>query len=326
MLSLISNILDLSRANSNLLIMESIPFQLTTLLQRLEHLLIEQARSKQLLLTLDNHFHLVKKQPMGDLTRLQQVLLNLLSNAIKFTPKGEISLNITPQQVADHSVSLRFEVQDNGIGISTQQQKKLFRPFSQADSSTTRQYGGSGLGLAISQKLVQRMGGELGIRSKQGKGSCFFFTLTFPLQAVKSKKEVIPIVTVTPTTTTSLIECRILLVDDDEMNRFFGRKIFKAIGVQVETADSGEDAIHCLQKQLFDVVFMDISMPGIDGYETTRRIRADEQFNNLCIIALTAHAIKGERARCLAAGMNDYLTKPFEIEKLENMIRQWATH
>ncbi len=323
MLSLINDILDLARLDSHLLSMESTPFQLDSTLKQVDQLLVEQARSKPLYLTLDNRFHPLNKQLSGDPTRLKQVLLNLLNNAIKFTPQGEITLTVTPQEVSGENAKLLFEVRDTGIGMSAEQQQTLFQPFSQADSSTARKYGGSGLGLAISHKLVKRMGGELEVESKQGQGSRFFFTLIFSLQDSLAEDERDALAEKT-TSTMPLSDYRILLVDDDEMNRFFGSKIFKAIGVQVETAESGENALECIQTQTFDLVFMDVSMPGMDGYETTRQIRADKRFSSLPVVALTAHAIAGERERCLDAGMNDYLTKPFEMEQLQMMVQRWV--
>ena len=328
MLSLINDILDLARVDSSLLPMENIPFKLDTVLQQVEELLLEQAHSKHLVLTLENGFNPLKKQLLGDPTRLQQILLNLLNNAIKFTLQGEVSLTVTPQKISSESATLLIEVHDSGIGMSVEQQQKLFRPFSQADSSTSRKYGGSGLGLAISYKLVQRMGGELKVASRAERGSRFFFTLTFPLQDIFPEMETSTVMT-TPTiastsaTITSLASLRILLVDDDDINLFLGKELFKTLGVQVETAESGEQAIRYIKAQTFDLVFMDVSMPEMDGYETTRRIRADGNFSDLPVIALTAHAIIGERERCLAAGMNDYLTKPYELEQLQKMIQYW---
>lgn len=317
MLALINDILDLARLDSQLLSIEQKPFQLNHILSQLEQLLGEQAREKQLKLLINNRFHPLKKQLSGDPIRLQQILLNLLNNAVKFTPQGEIRLNITPQAIAADSATLLFEVRDTGIGMSAKQQQKLFQPFSQADSSTSRRYGGSGLGLAISHKLVTRMGGELQVESTPEHGSRFFFTLTLPLQALLE-----PVAVNTPSVwQTSLHGLRILLVDDDEMNRFFGSRLLESLGVTVTLADSGEQALQYLQTQSFDLIFMDVSMPGMDGYTATRRIRANPRLCNLPIIALTAHAIAGEQERCLAAGMNAYLTKPFQREALSLILQ-----
>ncbi len=317
MLSLINDILDLARLDSRLLHIENTLFQLNPVLQQVEQLLIEQAHRKHLKLMLKNDLHALEKQFLGDPTRLKQVLLNLLSNAIKFTSQGKVTLTVTSQNISTESTRLLFEVRDTGIGISEEQLQKLFQPFSQADSSTARKYGGSGLGLAISHKLVQCMGGELKLESKLGQGSHFFFTLEFPLQDLTPELKASLPVDYSPLTVTAF---HVLLVDDDEMNRFFGSELLKSLGVEVEVAESGKKTLQLLKEQLFDLVLMDVNMPEMNGYETTRRIRAYKHCNELPIIALTARAIAGERKRCLAAGMDDYLSKPFDIEQLQLMI------
>ncbi|MGB1256640.1 MAG: ATP-binding protein [Thiolinea sp.] len=315
MLALINDILDLARLDSSLLNVESIPFRLEQVLQQIDQLLGEQAKSKGLRLTLDNQFLVLNKQLQGDPTRLQQILLNLLSNAIKFTDYGVVSLKVIPRLVEANRAVLLFEVCDTGVGISAEQQKKLFQPFSQLDSSTARKYGGSGLGLAISQKLVRRMGGELKVDSKSGAGSCFFFELAFELQ---TKENEVPQPVAEDVSLPD--DLRVLLVDDDEMNRFFGKKLLSHLKVQATVAESGEEALQLLRSQAFEVVFMDISMPGMDGYETTRCIREENVHPDLLIIALTAHAIAGERERCLEAGMNSYLSKPFKLEDMKRIL------
>ncbi len=315
MLELINDILDLARLDSRLLQTESIPVRLGQVLQKINQLLSEEAKSKSLQFRLDNRFLSINKQLLGDPTRLQQVLLNLLGNAIKFTPQGQVSLTVIPEVITVDSARLLFEVRDTGVGMSMEQQKKLFQPFSQMDSSTARKFGGSGLGLAISQKLVRLMGGELQVESKPGLGSCFSFSLDFILQEpeVEGPKS--------DRGYSSLPDdYRVLLVDDDEMNRFFGKKLLSLLGIDAAVAESGEEVLFLLKTQPFDLVFMDVSMPGMDGYETTRRIRQDGSYSDLVIVALTAHAIAGERERCLAAGMNDYLSKPFDLEDIERIL------
>lgn len=218
MLALINDILDPARLDSQLLCVESQPFQLDIVLAQTEQLVTGQARDKQLKLVFSNRFHLLQKQLLGDPVRLRQILLNLLNNATKFTSWGEVRLMVTPQAITNDSVTLLFEIRDTGIGMSAEQQQKLFQPFSQADSSTPRQYGGFGLGLAISRKLVRRMGGELQVESIPARGSRFFFNLTFLLQA----STVSPAVDPDLACQSGWSGLRILLVDDDEMNRFFG--------------------------------------------------------------------------------------------------------
>ena len=217
---------------------------------------------------------------------------------------------------------LTFAVEDTGIGLTLEQQALLFKPFAQADSSTSRRYGGSGLGLVISQQLVAQMGGTLQLESSPSKGSRFLFSLTLPiipppeLAAVETS--------LAPSDWTAEIRhAHILLVDDDDLNHFFVPKLLQRFGVNVSVASSGQQAIQEVGARTFDLVFMDVSMPDMDGYETARRIRRFKPANELPIIALTAHAIVGERERCLAAGMDDFLTKPFALEDLQQIMQRW---
>ncbi|EIJ35532.1 hybrid sensor histidine kinase/response regulator [Thiothrix nivea] len=301
MLNLVNDILDLSSLESPQLVLEQQPFTLGNILANLDTLLHDRARQKGLRFNLHSSFP-IDTNLSGDPTRLSQILLNLLDNAIRFTEKGRVDLFINEETTANPTqVLLHFEVADSGIGIPPTQQDHLFEPFTQAHSNIGRRYGGTGLGLAISRKLVERMGGQLAVESIPDEGSRFFFMLTFPKNRAYS----------------------ILLVDDDEMNLFFVREILQLSGAQVTTASGGSEAIRLLYTQHVDLVFMDVSMPEMDGHETTRRIRADPRFANLPIIALTAHALPGERERCLAARMSDYLTKPVETETLRQCIAHW---
>ncbi len=328
-MDLINKILDLGRMGSDEFSLEKNPFELDKTLQEIGQLLTEKAKNKQLPLYIRNHTSLSGKLLTGDAMRLKQVLLNLLHNAIKFTDKGSVTLiieDMTGTHLPENTVALKFRVIDTGIGIPEQQQQSVFHPFSQADNSTRRRYGGSGLGLAISHKLVNQMGGTRKLNSKPGAGSCFFFSLEFLLHADSTES---------PTTCTTLPEIRrrqnkvkALLVDDVELNRFSGSELLKMLGVDVITAESAEIALQTLKsaKHVIDLVFMDVSMPEMDGYEATRQIRSEARFDNLPIIALTAHAIEGERERCLNAGMDDYLTKPFGLEQLQEKINRWTQH
>ncbi|MGB1008122.1 MAG: response regulator [Thiolinea sp.] len=317
MMSIIERVLDLSRLENNKVTLETKPFRLKEILERVEKLLSDQAQQKGLSLYMQSDFS-VTQQLEGDPTRLSQVLLNLLGNSIKFTDKGYVSLIITPLQVEQsHHVTLTFEVKDTGIGLSSKQQEMLFKPFSQVDSSRTRKRGGFGLGLAISHKLVSNMGGYLDVDSSPGVGSRFFFTLSFT-ELNSEEKLVDPV-----NPGHSLSGLRILLVDDDEINRFLGLELLQALEAEVSIADSGKVALELVEKHHYDLILIDISMPEMDGYQTTQHIRKNGH-NELPIIALTAHAIAGERDRCLQAGMNDYLTKPFETIDLLTMIRFWT--
>ncbi len=338
MLALINNILDLSRLQVTKIALNDETFHLPTLLERLRQMLQASAAQKNLALrlypTASQNLYL-----KGDPQRLFQVLLNLLGNAIKFTDHGSVELYVRETGAADNGdIRLHFEVTDTGIGIAPEDQTRLFQPFSQIDSQRTRRYGGSGLGLAISRKLVEAMGGKLELDSTPGKGSRFFFTLMFPLAVAEETPPSLPLSGEGQDASATTMQERpspdqgrlggvspkILLVDDDEMNRFFGHELLNRLAVETTVADSGAEALHQVQQHPFDLVFMDVSMPDMDGYETTRQIRANPRFADLPIVALTAHAIAGERERCLAAGMNDYLTKPFAPADLESMIQRWT--
>ncbi len=322
MLALIGNVLDFARIEQQQIMLETITFDLNALLQEVEVLLTEQVQAKNLTFIVikpcQNALYI-----QGDPTRLKQVLLNLLGNALKFTHQGSISLKVQQQPSKDTSLQrLTFAVEDTGIGLTLEQQALLFKPFAQADSSTSRRYGGSGLGLVISQQLVAQMGGTLQLESSPSKGSCFLFSLTLPiipppeLAAVETS--------LAPSDWTAEIRhAHILLVDDDDLNHFFVPKLLQRFGVNVSVASSGQQAIQEVGARTFDLVFMDVSMPDMDGYETARRIRRFKPANELPIIALTAHAIVGERERCLAAGMDDFLTKPFALEDLQQIMQRW---
>lgn len=318
MIGMINDILDLARVENQGLVLEKQAFDLAEITKNLEQLLIDSCQQKNLTLEIINNVSILNKQMIGDAVRLQQVLLNLLHNATKFTQQGSIKLLITLLDVNTTTASIQFEVIDTGIGISKEQQETLFNPFTQAESSTSRQYGGSGLGLAICDRLVSSMGGKITVDSTLNLGSRFSFNLDFPLELVSQSAS-------QPSAAfkEDLTGLKVLLVDDDEMNRFFGEKLLRVFGVEPSLAESGGQSIELLKQNQFDLVLMDVSMPDMDGYQTTQLIRQQLKLQNMPIIALTAHAIVGERERCLAAGMNDYLTKPFEIDDLKQILGYW---
>ena len=308
--SLVNDILELSRIEAERLEITPSDFSLDHELEKLRQMFSLTAQQKGLHLRLEQdtlptlHLH-------GDVVRLKQVLVNLLSNALKFTHQGSVTLSV--QQLSTTSASqvrLHFTVSDTGIGITPEQQQHLFQPFTQADSSTARHYGGSGLGLAISCRLVALLGGELRLSSQPKNGSCFFFTLEFPCLPTPAPLPVAPD-----------LDClraknlHLLLVDDDELNCFLCVQMLERLGIKATVAHSGQAALHQLPQHPFNLILMDISMPGMDGYATTQAIR-NAGFQHLSIIAVTAHAIEGERERCHAAGMNGYLSKPFSLEAL----------
>lgn len=325
MLELVNDLLNLARANKGYHMVElsSKPFCLQDLLHDLDKLFSISAGQKGLILNIPP---ITTTYPLllGDEKCLKQVLVNLLSNAIKYTDHGAISLNIDYAISDDKkTMTAHFEVRDTGIGIPVDQQPFLFLPFYRANNQQTQSHSGSGMGLSISYQLLKQMGGELQLNSNPKDGSCFFFTLHFPIytdkKSIKAFKPSHQKNNLKP-----LQDIHILLVDDDSLNQFIGKELLVMQGAKVTLADSGKSAIEQIQEQTFDLILMDINMPDMDGYETTRRIRADKQIIYLPIIALTAHALSGECERCLAAGMDDYLPKPFEIKQLTTVIRHWS--
>ncbi|WP_083900643.1 hybrid sensor histidine kinase/response regulator [Thiolinea disciformis] len=315
--SLIDDILDFSRIERGNLQLLQEPFSLIRCLKDVEDLIRQEASVKGLHLDMacDPLPWLV-----GDRTRLVQVLLNLLSNAVKFTERGTVTLKVErleSSQLGLQVVKLRFSVQDSGIGIAEEHQKHLFQPFTQADSSISREYGGTGLGLAISQRLVQAMGGKIVLASQLGQGSCFYFNLLFPVASCSQASA--PLVLMRAPLQVPLALQQILLVDDDEINRFMIQRFLNQYGIHVVLAASGPQALMVLQTasaQSIQLVLMDISMPGMDGFETVKRLHAIGLSKKIPIIAMTAHATQEKRDQCFAAGMQDCLTKPFELQHL----------
>jgi CheY-like chemotaxis protein len=260
---------------------------------------------------------------VGDALRLKQVLLNLLSNAVKFTDSGKITISTEVVKKEQEQIVLRFSVQDTGIGISEEQKRKLFEPFSQGDSSTTRKYGGTGLGLIISKKLVELMGGEIGIESKVGKGSRFFFTATFG-RSSEPDTGTREIQRVARQEKKELAGVRVLLVEDNENNQQVLKELLEMQGCIVTIAKHGKEALEKAREAQFDVALMDIHMPEMDGYEATRQIRQDKRWEHVPILALTADATSHVEKEAKEAGMNDCLMKPITSHKLFAALSRWA--
>jgi CheY-like chemotaxis protein len=246
-------------------------------------------------------------------------LLNLLSNAIKFTEQGEVSLEITQLDETREDVGLSFSVRDTGIGISEENQKKLFQSFNQADDSTTRRFGGTGLGLAICRKLVELMNGTLALTSSPGKGSTFSFNLRYARQNSPAPSAPKPAATASvPSELAS--DLRVLLAEDNPVNQMVAMKQLKKLGCLVDAVKNGFQAVEAWQKGNYQAILMDCEMPDLDGYEAARKIRELETAQKLSpvwIIAMTAHAMQDDRDRCLAAGMNDYVAKPVDVKALK---------
>ncbi|MBK7660717.1 MAG: response regulator [Betaproteobacteria bacterium] len=313
LLELISDILDFSKIEAGALGLEVTDFSPRAEIARLERLHGVLASGKGLVLATRVDAS-VPPWLRGDPVRLRQVVGNFLSNAVKFTGKGRIDVRLT----APGAARLRIEVEDTGIGIAEDRLADVFLPFTQADSSTTRRYGGTGLGLSVCRKLVELMGGTLGASSRPGAGSVFWVEI--PL--VEGRPPQRPAAVVEPAASAPLAGARVLLVEDNEINQIVALAALEDLGVETTLASDGEAALAMLERPgtTFDAVLMDLHMPGIDGLETTRRLRKRFPAGTLPVIALTAAAFDDDRLRCLEAGMDDFLTKPFEFGRLRSVL------
>ncbi|UOG92599.1 MAG: response regulator [Candidatus Thiothrix sulfatifontis] len=318
LLGIIDDILDVAKIEAGKLALNSTAFRLSNVLQQLSYLFEEPARQKGL----GFQIHVAEDVPpclIGDPQRLAQILLNLVSNAIKFADVGEVCIRVTCLTADAATVRLQFSVTDTGMGISVAQQAKLFKPFSQADSSFSRRHGGSGLGLAISQSLARLMGGEIRLESLEGRGSTFSFGVAFAACV-----DIVPINTPFAQATGLFKTAQVLLVEDDLLNQMVAGELLQRLGVTVTVANNGLEALQALEANTFHLVFMDIQMPHMDGYQAVKLIRQQPQWVHLPIVAMTAHAISTERAKCIAAGMNDYLSKPIDPAGLVTMLAKWV--
>ncbi len=325
LLRLLNDILDLSKVEAGRLDLENMDFALDQLLDQTGTIVGIGARDKGIAVNIEAGVD-TPNVLKGDPLRLQQVLINLMGNAVKFTDKGQVSLRVAPVEIGPDRIRLEFVVRDTGIGIPKDQQQRLFEAFSQAESSTTRRYGGTGLGLAISQHLVNLMGGELAVRSEEGRGSVFSFVAEFePGDAGVLGGETLD-GDGGDRHRARLQGANLLLVEDDRINQEVTKDILQRAGAQVACADSGEAALEQIERQgrPFDGILMDVQMPGMDGFETVRRIRRQADRGGLPIIALTASTRLEDRERCLAAGMNDFVPKPIDVDRLLSTLQRWV--
>ena len=322
LLHLINDVLDLSKIEAGRMTLESRPFTLAPLLERLERLLRLSATDRGLDLILDPP-PAAPTDLLGDAPRLEQILINLLGNAIKFTDSGQVRLHIMPLEVTPATAKLRFEITDTGIGIEPETLAQLFQPFSQGDTRLSRRHGGTGLGLVISQRLVEQMGGEMGVASQPGRGSTFWFALTFPritdprvLPAPQPREQ-------PPSALTPLDGLRLLAVDDNLINLRMIERVLQRQGATVALAHDGQEALRWLREHpgAVDAVLMDIQMPVMDGLTATREIRQDPALRHLPVLALTAGVLPEEREAARAAGVDDFLAKPLELEALVALLQ-----
>ncbi|MBS7565784.1 response regulator [Mucilaginibacter sp. Bleaf8] len=324
LLTLINDILDINKLDSGKLELESTPFSLELLLSGIARGMEFKAHEKGLKFKFLIDNKLKGKSFEGDPARLSQVLYNLVGNAVKFTEQGEVSLSA---EILDNNASeftIRFKVRDSGIGISEEQQKLVFEPFQQATASTTRKFGGTGLGLAIVKQLVEMFGSQIKLESKLGSGTSFYFDLH--LQQVEQEptdaKDIAEV-----SAEKSLSNLRILLAEDNMMNIYFMKQLFKRWNISADIAENGAEVLELLENNDYDVVLMDMHMPVMDGMQATEKIRqmADIEKANIHIIALTASVSDQIQKRVVSCGMNDYLHKPFQLEelreKLENRLQ-----
>ena len=316
LLRLLNDILDLAKIESGKLEFESIVFSPAIAGEEVAALLRPRAEAKGIVL----NFYADPRLPAavtGDPARLKQVLLNLLGNAVKFTERGEVTLHIETVLSDREAALTRFRVRDTGIGLDGEMRARLFQKFTQADSSMARRYGGSGLGLAISQQLVQRMGGEITVRSAPGKGSEFSFELSLPVaQAAEMVADV-------PAARRKPLRGRVLVVEDDPVNQRVLEWMLQRLGVEVVVTDNGLSAVALADDGNWSVILMDLQMPGLDGYEATRRIRQKLDGRPLPIVAVTANALPADRAATVAAGMDGFIAKPVKQEELRGMLERW---
>jgi len=317
LLTIINQILDFSKIDSGRLELEELPFRFRDVVEETLRTLGVRAHAKGLELGSIIPPE-VPEQLLGDPGRLRQVLVNLVGNAIKFTHRGEVGVKVTLLSYDDFTVKLLVAVSDTGIGMTPEQQKAVFEPFTQADASTTRLYGGTGLGLTISASLVERMGGRIWVESEVGQGTTFFFTVCMRPQAGPSAE--VPAAGQPPAAVAPAPRpLRCLLAEDNEVNQILATAILEERGHSVVLAGDGRQALQAYEQGSFDVILMDVQMPELDGYEVTAEIRRRELAAGLPrvpILALTAHAMEGDRERCLEAGMDGYVTKPINRSDL----------
>jgi signal transduction histidine kinase/ActR/RegA family two-component response regulator len=326
LLGVINDILDISKIEAERLSLEHVQFKLGEVLENLRSLVGHKAAERGLELRFDLPPDIAGLALQGDPLRLGQILLNLAGNALKFTTAGSVAILVRQEENRPDDVLLRIEVRDTGIGIAATDQERLFNAFEQADGSMTRKYGGTGLGLAISKRLVQMMGGEIGVESAVGQGSNFWFTVRLAKAA--------PTVSPAPTSSGANAEerlkagfprARILLAEDEPINQEVSRGLLEDVGLTVDLAEDGAEAVALAGRNRYDLILMDMQMPNLNGVDATRAIREIALNARTPILAMTANAFEEDRQRCLDAGMNDHIAKPIDPERLFEALLKWLT-
>ncbi len=321
--TVVTDILDFASVEAGRVVLEAAPFSPRTFIEETVAIVSATAERKGLNLQVEPE-HGQEDMVLGDVTRLRQVLLNFLNNAVKFTAQGRVVVSLD-QKATSHSVRLRVEVRDTGIGIAEEAQARLFNRFVQADSTTTRRFGGTGLGLAIAKGLIEVMGGETGLKSSEGAGSTFWFVVTLPrAEMVFDVAEVVPLSPSAPRTEdVERSRTRLLLVEDNVLNQEIAQTVLEAMGYCIEVACNGQEAVLAVQQHTYDLILMDQEMPVLDGASATRQIRAlNHPMRNVPIVAMTAHVLPDQVASLRQAGADDHVGKPFDRKHLHAVIER----
>jgi two-component system sensor histidine kinase/response regulator len=323
LLDIIDDILDFSKIEAGKMQIEKTAFDLRDIMDNLASLMADKAASKGLEFTMEMDPALPQRM-QGDPLRLRQILLNFSDNAIKFTSRGGVRISVARAEGGEGQSAVCFEVSDTGIGIAQEEIDKLFQPFQQTDGSVTREFGGTGLGLSISKRLVELMGGEVGVESQPGRGSRFWFKVGLDEGGQDADSSAEYFVERRDAQST-IRNARILLAENNVFNQQVAREFLEDVGCVVQVANNGMEALEWMQKEHFDCILMDVQMPLMDGLEATRQIRANQAFAPLPVIAVTANALEEEKRRCLEAGMNDFVTKPLMPETLYAVLARWLS-
>ena len=329
LLVVINDILDISKIESGKLTLERTTFNLARLIDDIER--VAQIRAEEKNLFFQSNTQLCDDFVCGDPVRIRQIIDNLVSNALKFTRNGGVTMRVSLEDARDKIYQLAIEIEDTGIGIPEDKLDTLFIPFLQVESSTTRRFGGTGLGLSISKQLIDLMNGSISVTSQPGTGSCFRFRIEVEKPVTLEEREEEPeTVTSLQTPESKIDRQHVLLVEDNDINIVVAQSLLESVGLKVDVAKNGAEAVQmlhanrlCNNNRHYSMVFMDCQMPVMDGYEATRKIRESETFKDLPIIAMTANAMQGDKEKCLAAGMSDYIAKPIDPEIVEQKIREW---
>jgi signal transduction histidine kinase/ActR/RegA family two-component response regulator len=321
LLTIINDILDYTKLDADMVKIENKSFSLSEIINDVITLFEVTAKQRRLFLKQDIEQG-IPDVIFGDAVRLRQILSNLLGNALKFTAEGSIELSVSKHSVENGRIALKFTIKDTGIGILKEKQEMLFHRFVQLDNSFTKQFQGAGLGLAISKKLVEAMGGEIWLESEKGVGSKFYFTAVFGINTGEETNEQTEDSQADDDLEITYSRKKILVVEDDDASRIFMEELLMNYQMEVYSVKDGDQAIEIIKEEKFDLIFMDVQMPRMDGFLATKAIRMWESQlgRHTPIIALTAYALLGDREKCIEAGMDDYIAKPVDIPKIKHLL------